>query len=104
MPPVMGAGAYMMLEIVDPPVTYLEIIRAALIPALLYYLSLILIVHFHARRMSIATEGAPVDTAQAAAETGEAAQRVDRGGNRLRLRPRQSHPVPAPRLHGVFAP
>ena len=61
MPPVMGAGAYMMLEIVDPPVTYLEIIRAALIPALLYYLSLILIVHFHARRMSIATEGAPVE-------------------------------------------
>ena len=59
MPPVMGAGAYMMLEIVDPPVTYLEIIRAALIPALLYYLSLILIVHFHARRMSIATAGAP---------------------------------------------
>ena len=49
MPPVMGAGAYMMLEIVDPPVTYLEIIRAALIPAILYYLSLFLITHFHAR-------------------------------------------------------
>ena len=58
MPPVMGAGAYMMLEIVDPPVTYLEIIRAALIPALLYYLSLLLIVHFHARRTSIAAGGA----------------------------------------------
>ena len=54
MPPVMGAGAYMMLEIISPPVTYLEIVRAALIPALLYYLSLLLIVHFHARRMSIA--------------------------------------------------
>ena len=49
MPPVMGAGAYMMLEIVDPPVTYLAIIRAALIPAILYYLSLFLITHFHAR-------------------------------------------------------
>ena len=49
MPPVMGAGAYMMLEIVDPPVTYLQIIRAALIPAILYYLSLFLITHFHAR-------------------------------------------------------
>ena len=68
MPPVMGAGAYMMLEIVDPPVTYLEIIRAALIPALLYYLSLILIVHFHARRMSIATEGATVEAGRAAGE------------------------------------
>jgi len=50
MPPVMGAGAYMMLEIVDPPVTYLQIIRAALIPAILYYLSLFLITHFHARK------------------------------------------------------
>ena len=71
MPPVMGAGAYMMLEIVDPPVTYLEIIRAALIPAILYYLSLLLIVHFHARRMSIAAGGgAPAEPAAAASETG----------------------------------
>jgi len=50
-PPVMGAGAYMMLEIVQPAVTYLEIIRAALIPAVLYYLSLLLMVHGHARRI-----------------------------------------------------
>jgi TRAP transporter 4TM/12TM fusion protein len=50
-PPVMGAGAYMMLEIVEPAVTYLEIIQAALIPALLYYLSLFLIVHFQARKV-----------------------------------------------------
>ena len=57
MPPVMGAGAYMMLEIIEPPVTYLEIVRAAAIPALLYYLSLLLIVHFHARRVAITTVG-----------------------------------------------
>ena len=44
-PPIMGAGAYMMLEIVDPPVTYLQIIGAAVIPAILYYTSLLLIVH-----------------------------------------------------------
>ncbi len=50
-PPVMGAGAYMMLEIIDPPVTYLEIVRAALLPALLYYASLLLLVHFDARRL-----------------------------------------------------
>jgi len=55
MPPVMGAGAYMMLEIVEPAVTYLEIVRAALIPALLFYLSLLLIVHFHARRIALTT-------------------------------------------------
>ena len=70
MPPVMGAGAYMMLEIVDPPVTYLEIIRAALIPALLYYLSLILIVHFHAKRVSVATDGATVERGPAGAGAG----------------------------------
>ena len=58
MPPVMGAGAYMMLEIVDPPVTYLEIIRAALIPAILYYLSLFLITHFHARGTAAGGAGA----------------------------------------------
>ena len=51
MPPVMGAGAYMMLEII-PGVTYLQIIRAALIPAVLYYLSLFLITHFQARSVS----------------------------------------------------
>lgn len=49
-PPVMGAGAYMMLEIVDPPVTFLEIMRAAIIPALLYYIALFLIVDLYARR------------------------------------------------------
>ena len=50
-PPVMGAGAYMMLEIINPPVTYLQIVRAALIPALIYYFSLFLIVHFTAKRI-----------------------------------------------------
>ena len=44
-PPVMGAGAYMMLEFVErdpgqPQVTFLEIAKAALIPAVLYYLSI----------------------------------------------------------------
>jgi TRAP transporter 4TM/12TM fusion protein len=56
-PPVMGAAAYMMLEIVTPPVTYLQIIKAALLPAILYYLSLFLIVHFHSKRIALAREG-----------------------------------------------
>ncbi len=50
-PPVMGAGAYMMLEIIDPPVTFLQIMRAAIIPALLYYFSLLLIVDLYSRRI-----------------------------------------------------
>ena len=70
MPPVMGAGAYMMLEIIEPPVTYLEIVRAALIPALLYYLSLLLIVHFHARRVASATAGVSEDDQSPPSSTG----------------------------------
>ncbi|MEZ5317536.1 MAG: TRAP transporter fused permease subunit [Vicinamibacterales bacterium] len=71
-PPVMGAGAYMMLEIVQPPVTYLQIIRAAIIPALLYYLSLYLIVHFTAKRQPLGSrpaggEAAPDRSAASAA-------------------------------------
>ncbi len=65
-PPIMGAGAYMMLEIVEPSVTYLEIIKAALLPAVLYYTALLCIVHFYAKRIGSARqhrarEGAPTE-------------------------------------------
>lgn len=56
MPPIMGAGAYMMLEMVEPAVTYIEIIKAALIPAILYYTALLLTVHFHAKRIGAESE------------------------------------------------
>lgn len=48
-PPIMGAGAYMMLEIIEPKVTFVEIMMAAVIPAVLYYLSIFMIVHFYAK-------------------------------------------------------
>ncbi len=69
-PPVMGAGAYMMLEIVTPPVTYLEIVRAAIVPALLYYLSLFLIVHFTSRRLALREATGTVSEAGAVLEGG----------------------------------
>jgi TRAP transporter 4TM/12TM fusion protein len=56
MPPIMGAGAYMMLEMVTPAVTYIQIIQAALIPAILYYTALLLTVHFHAKRIGATPE------------------------------------------------
>ena len=60
-PPVMGAGAYMMLEIVEPQVTFLQIVQAALLPAVLFYLSIFLIVHFYARRVGTPErEGEPL--------------------------------------------
>lgn len=44
MPPIMGAGAFVMSEITGIP--YLEICVAAALPALLYYTSLVIRVHF----------------------------------------------------------
>ncbi|MHC4835652.1 MAG: TRAP transporter permease [Planctomycetota bacterium] len=58
MPPIMGAGAYMMLEVITPSVTYLQIIKAALIPAILYYSALMLVVHLHSRKIRIANQQA----------------------------------------------
>lgn len=59
-PPVMGAGAYMMLELVQPQVTFLQVAKAALVPAILYYLSIFMIVHFYSKRVGakpIQTDG-----------------------------------------------
>ena len=63
-PPIMGAGAYMMLEIVEPAVTYFEIIKAALLPAILYYVAMLCMVHFLAKHIgNAAWDSAPdVDT------------------------------------------
>ncbi|QDT13756.1 TRAP transporter permease [Planctomycetes bacterium K23_9] len=50
-PPVMGAGAYMMLELVQPQVTFVTIMKAAIIPACLYYLSILAVVFLYSRRL-----------------------------------------------------
>lgn len=61
MPPIMGAGAFMMLEMVEPAVTYPQIIKAAIIPALLYYTALLLTVYFYARRIDAGAEAGATD-------------------------------------------
>ncbi|MEE2938359.1 MAG: TRAP transporter fused permease subunit [Planctomycetota bacterium] len=50
-PPVMGAGAYMMLELVQPQVKFLTIMKAALLPAILFYLSILAVVFLYSRRL-----------------------------------------------------
>ena len=50
-PPVMGAGAYMMLELVQPQVTFVTIMKAAVLPACLYYLSILAVVFLYSRRL-----------------------------------------------------
>ena len=48
MPPVMGAGVFIMSEVTG--ISYFEIIKAAAIPAILYYVGLFAMVHFLALR------------------------------------------------------
>ena len=57
MPPVMGAAAFLMAEFVGIP--YIEIVKAAIIPALLYFLGVWLGVHFEAKRGNL--KGIPRD-------------------------------------------
>lgn len=51
MPPIMGAAAFLMAEFVNVP--YMEIVKAATIPALLYFLGIWLGTHFEARRENL---------------------------------------------------
>lgn len=51
MPPVMGAAAFIMAEIVGTP--YANIMEAALVPALLFFASILLVVHLQALRSDI---------------------------------------------------
>jgi TRAP transporter 4TM/12TM fusion protein len=51
MPPIMGAGSFIMAEITGVP--YLTIIKVAVIPAILYYLGVFCMVHFIALKRGI---------------------------------------------------
>lgn len=51
MPPIMGAAAFIMAQFLG--VGYIEIAKAALIPALLYYLAVGFMVHMEAKRLGL---------------------------------------------------
>ncbi|WP_408954970.1 TRAP transporter permease [Natroniella sp. ANB-PHB2] len=51
MPPIMGAAAFIMSEFIGVP--YMKIARAAILPALLYYLAVGFMVHFEAKRLGL---------------------------------------------------
>ena len=57
MPPIMGAAAFLMADITGIP--YGRVILAASIPALLYFTTILLQVHFEARRQGL--KGMPAD-------------------------------------------
>lgn len=51
MPPVMGAAAFLMAEFVGVP--YFDVVKAAVIPALLYYIGVWLGVHYEAKKFGL---------------------------------------------------
>lgn len=51
MPPIMGAAAFVMAEYLGIP--YIEICKAALIPAILYYLAIFSVVHFYSLKSGL---------------------------------------------------
>lgn len=51
MPPIMGTAAFLMVEMAG--ISYKNIAIAAFVPGVLYYLALLLIVHFRARRFGL---------------------------------------------------
>ncbi len=51
MPPIMGAAAFIMAEILGVP--YLDVVRAALLPALISYLALFYVVHMEALKLNL---------------------------------------------------
>ncbi|WP_296954292.1 TRAP transporter permease [uncultured Dialister sp.] len=51
MPPIMGAAAFLMAEFVGVP--YMEVVKAAVVPAILYFLGVFLGVHFEAKKNNL---------------------------------------------------
>jgi TRAP transporter 4TM/12TM fusion protein len=48
MPPIMGAGAFLMAEFTNT--SYLTIVKVAFVPAVMYYMTVLLFVHFEAKK------------------------------------------------------
>lgn len=51
MPPIMGTTAFIMAELMN--VSYFDVVKAAFIPATLYYISLFFMIHFRASKMEL---------------------------------------------------
>ncbi|WP_051693883.1 TRAP transporter permease [Desulfohalovibrio reitneri] len=51
MPPIMGAGGFLMAELTNTP--YVEIMKMAIFPALLYFFSVLSMIHLEAKKLNI---------------------------------------------------
>lgn len=50
-PPVMGAGAFIMAEMLG--ISYIEVVKAATIPAVIYYVCAFFVIHFESKRLGL---------------------------------------------------
>lgn len=55
MPPIMGSAAFIMAQLIGVP--YMDIAKAALIPAILYYMGAYVAVHYISKRLNIRGKG-----------------------------------------------
>lgn len=53
MPPIMGAAAFLMVEFIGRGITYWDIAKAAIIPAILYFTGIWIMTHFEAKRLGL---------------------------------------------------
>lgn len=67
MPPVMGAAAFIMAEIVGTP--YVNIMKAGLIPALLFFVSVLFVVHLQAVKSDLAIQAHQAEPGQSIVRT-----------------------------------
>jgi TRAP transporter 4TM/12TM fusion protein len=58
MPPIMGAGAFLMAEFTNT--SYLTIIKVAMVPAIMYYMTVLIFVHIEAQKQGLL--GQPKET------------------------------------------
>lgn len=57
MPPIMGAGAFLIAEFTNT--SYMEIVKIAAVPAIMYYITVLMFVHFEAQKLGL--KGQPKD-------------------------------------------
>jgi TRAP transporter 4TM/12TM fusion protein len=57
MPPIMGAGAFLMAEFTNT--SYLHIVKISIVPAIMYYVTVLMFVHFEAQKLGL--KGQPKD-------------------------------------------
>lgn len=52
-PPIMGAAAFIMIEMTPPEIGYIDIIKAAAVPAALFFVAQFIVIHYESKKQGI---------------------------------------------------